>query len=269
MNQLGRMNCLCVSWSKKIKLSWVLQRNSSLFLTLFLYRSWDCEKKNLLFHVYKSFPSFSVFHSQTQNSLVCHLREWNCLLMDQMMILLQWSQICFTQWYQNLVYSLLFDSHLLPGQKENYFKMLKCMKFAPLSSLGAVISNKPFGFFFWSIFNCLVGKAKLLLESLIFLSSAVTWISPFSSPPPPLPTALPLLRASWHSPRCQVRNNHSGSAACSILLLFKAFKGRTPFPCARHLGRVLRRWRRRRSSCCCPRTAEELRLAGSSRLAFI
>lgn len=84
--------------------------------------------------------------------------------------------------------------------------MLKCMKFAPLSSLGAVSSSKPFGFFFWSIFNCLMGKAKLLLESLIFSSSAVTWISPFSHPPPLLPTDPLLLRAPHPSPRCHV--NH-------------------------------------------------------------
>lgn len=93
-----------------------------------------------------------------------------------------------------------------PGKKENAFKMLKCMKFAPLSSLGAVISNKPFGFFFWSIFNCLVGKAKLLLKSLIFLTSAVTWISPFSSPPLPLPTDPPLLRAFHPCPWCHMND---------------------------------------------------------------
>lgn len=98
------------------------------------------------------------------------------------------------------------------------------MKFAPLSSLGAVSSNKPFGFFFWSIFNCLVGKAKLLLKSLIFLSSAATWISPLSHPPPPLPTKPPLLRALHQSPRCHVNNYWSlllPVPSCSSLMFLK------------------------------------------------
>lgn len=66
-----------------------------------------------------------------------------------------------------------------------------------------------------------------------------------------------------------MRSSHSGFAACPILLLFKAFKGRTPSWCAQHLGRAPRSWRSCWSSCCCPRTAEELGLAGSSCLAFI
>lgn len=66
---------------KLIQLSWVFKRNSSLLLTMFLYRSWDCEKQNLLFHFQKSFPSFSVLHSLTHNSLVSHCRERICLLL--------------------------------------------------------------------------------------------------------------------------------------------------------------------------------------------
>lgn len=71
---------------KQIQLSWLFKRNSSLLLTMFFYRSWDCEKQNLLFHLFKFFPSFSIFHSLTQNSLVSHCRERNCLLLGQILI---------------------------------------------------------------------------------------------------------------------------------------------------------------------------------------
>lgn len=90
------------------------------------------------------------------------------------------------------------------------------MKFAPLSSLRAVSSNKPFGFCFWSIFNCLVGKVELLLKSLFFFfllwhefppsavppgaacrpSTAHCFLSLPSMPCEQLPVALPL--ASLH-----------------------------------------------------------------------
>lgn len=227
-------------------------------------------KKRIFCFTYRSSFLLCLLHnSLTQNSLVSHCRKRNCLLLGQILVSLYWTQICLTQWYQNLAYSLSLASHLLPGQKDNYFKMLKCMKFAPLSSLGAVISNQPFGFFFWSIFNCLVGKAKLLLQSLIFLSSAVTWISPFFQSSPSAAYRPSTARSFQQSPRCQVRSNHSAFAACSILLLFRAFKGRTPSQCAQHLRRAPRSWRRCRSSCCCPRTAEELGLAGRSCLALI
>lgn len=126
------------------------------------------------------------------------------------------------------------------------------MKFAPLSYLGAVSSNKPFGFFFWSIFNCLVGKAKLLLESLIFLSSAVTWTSPFSSPPPSLPTDPPLLRAFHPSPRCHVNNYRSlflPAPSRSSLTFLNAKHLPGVFNALRGLGqpRQRRRHRRRRA----------------------
>lgn len=142
--------------------------------------------------------------------------------------------------------------------------MLKCMKFAPLSSLGAVSSSKPFGFFFWSIFNCLMGKAKLLLESLIFSSSAVTWISPFSHPPPLLPTDPLLLRALHPSPRCHANNYWS-------LLLPAPSRSSLTFLKPKHLPGVFntspQRWgRHAASSCFCPRARKQ---AGVGSPAFI